>query len=63
MNIEAHSNGTSRRNILELTGGGVAAATILATSSAPAFAANSGSRDKIPFDRLTSFFNQRLVRG
>jgi len=49
MNVELQSQGrsrVSRRDLLQLTGGGVAAATMLAASSVPASAANSGSWDK-----------------
>ena len=49
MNFELHGHGrshVSRRDMLQLTGGGLAAATMLATSSASASAANSGNWDK-----------------
>jgi hypothetical protein len=49
MNIEPQAFGRSyfsRRDMLQLTGGGVAVATMLAASSLPTLAQNSGSWDK-----------------
>jgi hypothetical protein len=50
MNVEPHGDGrshVSRRAMLQLTGGGVAAATVLAASSMPVFAQNGGNWDKV----------------
>jgi hypothetical protein len=49
MNLEPQSHArshVSRRDMLQLTGGGLAAAAMPAASSAPAFGQNSGSWDK-----------------
>jgi hypothetical protein len=50
MNVEPQSHRrtfVSRRDMLQLTGGGVAAAAVLAASSSPALAQDSGGWDKV----------------